>query len=64
MVQYFEENDTAGPPLDILQAIFYISEAWRELSNSIVLNCGSTPVLLKHRTGIDFCPMVHMYVCT
>jgi len=39
MVQHFKEKGTAGPPLDILQEIFYISESWRELSDSIIWNC-------------------------
>jgi len=48
MVRYFEEEKrTAAPPLNILQAIFYILEAWRELPSSVIWNCwrhaGITP---------------------
>jgi hypothetical protein len=39
MVQFFEEKDTAAPPLDILPGNFYISEAWRELPDSVIWNC-------------------------
>jgi len=39
MVQFFKEQGTTSPPLDIWQAIFHISEAWRELLDSVIQNC-------------------------
>lgn len=39
MVTFFNEKGHGSPPLDILQAILYISAAWEELPEALIFNC-------------------------
>ena len=52
MVQYFNQQNKASPPLDILQTIYLTVQAWEELPPKVIYHCwaraGISPSLDKN----------------